>query len=186
MEKLPEQVVKINFDAAYDGRSSQLVVGIMARDSEGNVLLSCSKIHQRVVLAFAAKALTCRKSCRERYLRCAWFYYYRIRLQFDYLFIWFMVLGLLLFRGFVDLFENLLLLWMGVIDGFNALPDRNGESGYFVSVTLSSIGSFRHRVYPSRIRHGHCPRLVVAMVEVDKEDFVEFKLDWRLLGYLPT
>ncbi|MFQ6643792.1 hypothetical protein Gotur_017521, partial [Gossypium turneri] len=61
-KKPPEQVVKINLDAAYDERSSQSVVGIVARDSGGNFLLSCSEIHQRVVSAFAAEALACRKA----------------------------------------------------------------------------------------------------------------------------
>ncbi|MBA0764393.1 hypothetical protein Gotri_013749, partial [Gossypium trilobum] len=59
--KPPDRVVKINFDAAYDGRSNKLAVGIVARDSEGTVLLSCSEIHQGVASAFAAEALACRK-----------------------------------------------------------------------------------------------------------------------------
>lgn len=43
-----DQIVKINFDAAYDGRMRQSTAGIVARNSEGNVLLSCLEIHQRV------------------------------------------------------------------------------------------------------------------------------------------
>lgn len=56
------RVVKINFDAAYDSRSNKLAVGIVARDSEGTVLLSCSEIHKGVASTFAAEALACRKA----------------------------------------------------------------------------------------------------------------------------
>ncbi|KAA3472830.1 reverse transcriptase [Gossypium australe] len=48
------QFVKINFDATYDGNLCQSAVGIVAKDSEGNVLLSYSEIHQQVASAFAA------------------------------------------------------------------------------------------------------------------------------------
>ncbi|MBA0819779.1 hypothetical protein Gohar_021597, partial [Gossypium harknessii] len=57
--KPPDQVVKINFDAAYDKKFNQAAVGIVARESEGKVLLSCSEIYQRVASAFAAEALAC-------------------------------------------------------------------------------------------------------------------------------
>ncbi|MBA0844743.1 hypothetical protein Goarm_023377, partial [Gossypium armourianum] len=60
--KPPDRVVKINFDASYDGRQNKSAVGIVARDREGTVLLSCSEIHQRVTLAFAAEAIACRKA----------------------------------------------------------------------------------------------------------------------------
>ncbi|MFQ6650152.1 hypothetical protein Gotur_022987 [Gossypium turneri] len=50
------QFVKINFDAAYDGNLCQLAMGIVARDSEGNVLLSFIEIYHQVALAFAAEA----------------------------------------------------------------------------------------------------------------------------------
>ncbi|MBA0701532.1 hypothetical protein Goari_027014, partial [Gossypium aridum] len=63
--KPPDRVVKINFDAAYDGRSNKSVVGIVARDNEGTVLLSCSEIHQRVASAFAVEALVCRKAIQN-------------------------------------------------------------------------------------------------------------------------
>ncbi|KAK5771619.1 hypothetical protein PVK06_047845 [Gossypium arboreum] len=62
----PDQVVKINFDAAYDARTCQSTVGVVARNSEGGVLLSCSAIHQRVASAFAAEALACRTRPRSR------------------------------------------------------------------------------------------------------------------------
>ncbi|KAG8486373.1 hypothetical protein CXB51_019807 [Gossypium anomalum] len=58
------QFVKINFDAAYDGRLCPSAVGIMARNSEGNIFLSCSKIYQRVASAFTTKAFACRKVTR--------------------------------------------------------------------------------------------------------------------------
>ncbi|MBA0784878.1 hypothetical protein Gotri_025939 [Gossypium trilobum] len=60
--KPPDQVVKINFDAAYDKNFNQAAVGIVARESEGKVLLSYSKIYQPVASTFAAEALTCRKA----------------------------------------------------------------------------------------------------------------------------
>ncbi|MFQ6648037.1 hypothetical protein Gotur_021851 [Gossypium turneri] len=53
------QFVKINFDAAYDGNLCQSTVGIVARDSEGNVLLSFTEIHHQVASAFAAEAIAC-------------------------------------------------------------------------------------------------------------------------------
>lgn len=52
------QSVKINFDRAYDGRLCQSASGIVARNSEKNVLLVCSVIHQEVASAFVAEALT--------------------------------------------------------------------------------------------------------------------------------
>ncbi|KAA3466458.1 LINE-1 reverse transcriptase isogeny [Gossypium australe] len=56
----PSQFMKINFDAAYDGNICQSAVGIVARDSEGIVLLSYSEIHQQLASAFIAEAITCR------------------------------------------------------------------------------------------------------------------------------
>lgn len=56
------QFVNINFDTAYDGNLCQSAVGIVARDSEGNILLSFTEIHHQVVSAFAAKAIADRKS----------------------------------------------------------------------------------------------------------------------------
>ncbi|KAH1073318.1 hypothetical protein J1N35_025646 [Gossypium stocksii] len=40
----------------------QSTVGIVARDSKGNVLLSCSEIHQQVATSFSAEALACQKA----------------------------------------------------------------------------------------------------------------------------
>ncbi|MFQ6662826.1 hypothetical protein Gotur_030548 [Gossypium turneri] len=57
-----DRVVKINFDAAYDGRQSKAAIGVVAKDKEGLVLLSCSEVHQRVSSAFGAEAIACRKA----------------------------------------------------------------------------------------------------------------------------
>ncbi|MBA0783951.1 hypothetical protein Gotri_001585, partial [Gossypium trilobum] len=62
-EKVPNILtgfVKINFDAVYDGNLCQSAMGIVARDSEGNVLLSFIEIYHQVALAFAAEAIACR------------------------------------------------------------------------------------------------------------------------------
>ncbi|MBA0707733.1 hypothetical protein Golax_019754 [Gossypium laxum] len=59
--KSPDQFVKINFDAGYDGKGNQATVGIVARDSEGKTLLSCSEIYQQVTSVFVAEELACRK-----------------------------------------------------------------------------------------------------------------------------
>ncbi|KAA3481359.1 reverse transcriptase [Gossypium australe] len=58
----PYQFVKINFDGAYDMKEQFSASGIVARDSEGEVLASKSKIHTNVVSAFAAEALACREA----------------------------------------------------------------------------------------------------------------------------
>ncbi|KAA3470487.1 reverse transcriptase [Gossypium australe] len=55
----PYHVVKINFDGAYDMKEQLSASGIVARDSEGEVLASKSKIHKNVASAFAAEALAC-------------------------------------------------------------------------------------------------------------------------------
>ncbi|KAA3488218.1 reverse transcriptase [Gossypium australe] len=56
----PDQTVKINFDAAYDGKICQAAVGIVARNREGSVLLSFSMIYPQVESVFAAEAIACR------------------------------------------------------------------------------------------------------------------------------
>lgn len=58
----PGQIVKINFDGAYNERIWQSAFGIVVRNSEGFVLLTCTEIHYRVLSAFPAEALTCRKA----------------------------------------------------------------------------------------------------------------------------
>ncbi|KAK5825314.1 hypothetical protein PVK06_020132 [Gossypium arboreum] len=60
----PGQSVKINFDVTYDGRLCHSTLGIVARNSEGNVLLPYSEIHQQVTSAFLAEALACRKTAQ--------------------------------------------------------------------------------------------------------------------------
>ncbi|MFQ6667849.1 hypothetical protein Gotur_033734 [Gossypium turneri] len=56
----PDQFVKINFDAAFDGNLNQSAARIVARDSEGNVLLSLTDVHNQVASAFAVEAIACR------------------------------------------------------------------------------------------------------------------------------
>ncbi|KAH1108545.1 hypothetical protein J1N35_012313 [Gossypium stocksii] len=58
----PKQAVKINFDGAFDEELAHSASGVVARNSEGYVLLSCSEIHQHVYSSFAAEALACRKA----------------------------------------------------------------------------------------------------------------------------
>ncbi|KAA3481069.1 reverse transcriptase [Gossypium australe] len=55
----PREFIKINFDSAYDGNYNHSTSGIVVRNEEGIVLLSCSEIHQGVVSAFAAEAIAC-------------------------------------------------------------------------------------------------------------------------------
>ncbi|XP_052486336.1 uncharacterized protein LOC128041067 [Gossypium raimondii] len=59
---LQESFIKINFDGAYDRSKNQSGVGIVARDSEGTILFSCSEIHSNISSAFAAEAIACRKA----------------------------------------------------------------------------------------------------------------------------
>ncbi|MBA0671548.1 hypothetical protein Goklo_029520, partial [Gossypium klotzschianum] len=54
--KPPDRIVKINFDGAYDDRQKRSAVGIVAKDREGTVLLSCAKNHHRISSAFEAEA----------------------------------------------------------------------------------------------------------------------------------
>ncbi|MBA0755464.1 hypothetical protein Gogos_022198 [Gossypium gossypioides] len=61
-EKPVDRVVKINFDAAYKIGQNKAAIGVVARDKEGSVLLSCSEVHQRVSLAFGAEAIACWKA----------------------------------------------------------------------------------------------------------------------------
>ncbi|KAK5777284.1 hypothetical protein PVK06_045251 [Gossypium arboreum] len=58
----PSEFVKINFDGANDATHQQSALGIVARNEEGVVLLSCSEIHHGVTFAFAAEAIACQKA----------------------------------------------------------------------------------------------------------------------------
>ncbi|MBA0753153.1 hypothetical protein Gogos_021457 [Gossypium gossypioides] len=62
----PGASIKINFDGAYDVCHFQSASGIMAKNNERTVLLSCSEIHQEVASAFTAEALACRKAIIAR------------------------------------------------------------------------------------------------------------------------
>ncbi|XP_040944169.1 uncharacterized protein [Gossypium hirsutum] len=61
-KKPMDSFVKINFDAAYERGQNKADIGVVARDKEGSVLLSCSEVHQRVSSAFGAEAIACRKA----------------------------------------------------------------------------------------------------------------------------
>ncbi|MBA0637092.1 hypothetical protein Godav_021856, partial [Gossypium davidsonii] len=44
-----DRVVKINFDAAYEGGQNKAAIGVVARDKEGSVLLSCSEWEKVII-----------------------------------------------------------------------------------------------------------------------------------------
>ncbi|MFQ6659504.1 hypothetical protein Gotur_028382 [Gossypium turneri] len=50
--------------AAFDENVRQSAVGIVARDSQGNALLSITELHHQVASAFAAEAIACRTATR--------------------------------------------------------------------------------------------------------------------------
>ncbi|PPD99269.1 hypothetical protein GOBAR_DD03702 [Gossypium barbadense] len=54
-----ESFININFDGAYDKSQNRSASGIVARDSERNILFSCSEIHSNISSAFAAEAIAC-------------------------------------------------------------------------------------------------------------------------------
>ncbi|MFQ6668329.1 hypothetical protein Gotur_034012 [Gossypium turneri] len=56
------EFIKINFDSAYNESQNRLALGIVARDAEGKVLLSCSKIYNDITSAFAVEAIACWKA----------------------------------------------------------------------------------------------------------------------------
>ncbi|KAA3483188.1 reverse transcriptase [Gossypium australe] len=56
----PYQTVKINFDGAFDMKEHLSASGVVVRDNEGSVIVSKSRLHEKVASAFAAEALACR------------------------------------------------------------------------------------------------------------------------------
>ncbi|MBA0784886.1 hypothetical protein Gotri_027092 [Gossypium trilobum] len=54
--------IKINFDGAFDKNQNRSASGVVVRDSEGQILLSCTEIHENISSAFAAEAIACRKA----------------------------------------------------------------------------------------------------------------------------
>ncbi|MBA0736547.1 hypothetical protein Gogos_010089, partial [Gossypium gossypioides] len=56
------EFIKINFDGAYNESQNRSASGILVRDAEGRVLLSCSEIHNDITSAFAAEAIACWKA----------------------------------------------------------------------------------------------------------------------------
>ncbi|KAH1122211.1 hypothetical protein J1N35_005371 [Gossypium stocksii] len=61
----PREFVKINFDGAYDATHQKSALGVVVRNEEGLVILSCSEIHHGVSSAFAAEAIACRKAVQR-------------------------------------------------------------------------------------------------------------------------
>ncbi|MBA0575090.1 hypothetical protein Golob_024235, partial [Gossypium lobatum] len=61
--KYPQwEFIKINFDGAYNQNQNRSATVVVARDSEGKILLSCSEIHNEISSAFAAGAIACQKA----------------------------------------------------------------------------------------------------------------------------
>ncbi|KAA3477128.1 glycine, alanine and asparagine-rich protein-like [Gossypium australe] len=60
----PRESVKINFDGAFGRQNNISASGIVARNDEGCILLSCSETHKEVTSAFAVEALACQKAVR--------------------------------------------------------------------------------------------------------------------------
>ncbi|MBA0552157.1 hypothetical protein Golob_022994, partial [Gossypium lobatum] len=60
--KPTDSFIKINFDAAYVRGQNKAAIGVVARNDEGLVLLSCSEVYQWVPSAFGAEAIACRKA----------------------------------------------------------------------------------------------------------------------------
>ncbi|KAG8490621.1 hypothetical protein CXB51_013849 [Gossypium anomalum] len=58
----PDSIVKINFDGAYDGCHYKSASGIVVRNAEGIIHLSCSETQKEVASTFATEALACRKA----------------------------------------------------------------------------------------------------------------------------
>lgn len=52
-------IIKINFDGAFDNQGFKAVLGIIARDERGSVLLEQSNFQENVTSAFTAEALAC-------------------------------------------------------------------------------------------------------------------------------
>ncbi|MBA0683303.1 hypothetical protein Goari_024970, partial [Gossypium aridum] len=59
MESPSGYAIKINFNGAYNGHNFRLTLGIIARNVEGRVLISCLEIHDGVSTVFSVEALTC-------------------------------------------------------------------------------------------------------------------------------
>ncbi|KAA3467625.1 reverse transcriptase [Gossypium australe] len=56
----PGQMLKINFDGAFEARRKRAALGVVVRDRKGRILLSKSELYNGVESAFAAEALACR------------------------------------------------------------------------------------------------------------------------------
>ncbi|KAA3460000.1 reverse transcriptase [Gossypium australe] len=58
----PFQKVKINFDGGFDVQAHFFASGVVARDNTRSVLVSKSRVHEKVGSAFVAEALACREA----------------------------------------------------------------------------------------------------------------------------
>ncbi|MBA0587012.1 hypothetical protein Gorai_000149, partial [Gossypium raimondii] len=62
MESPSGYAIKINFNGAYNGHNFRSTLGIIARNVEGRVLISCLEIHDGVSTVFSVEALACHRA----------------------------------------------------------------------------------------------------------------------------
>ncbi|KAK9003211.1 hypothetical protein V6N11_060777 [Hibiscus sabdariffa] len=58
----PESVIKVNFDSSYSSRNASATSGIIARNSQGLIMETCSFPHMNVADAFVAEAYACKQA----------------------------------------------------------------------------------------------------------------------------
>ncbi|KAA3460897.1 reverse transcriptase [Gossypium australe] len=58
----PGQAVKINFDGAFNERTKQSASGVVARDSNGHVIITSIELYREAASAFVAEAIACRRA----------------------------------------------------------------------------------------------------------------------------
>ncbi|KAK8706649.1 hypothetical protein V6N13_050204 [Hibiscus sabdariffa] len=54
-----ENVIKLNFDAAYDAQSNKSFSGVICRDNAGFIMAACTSPHSHLADAFLAEVLAC-------------------------------------------------------------------------------------------------------------------------------
>ncbi|MBA0829321.1 hypothetical protein Goarm_013933, partial [Gossypium armourianum] len=64
MESPSGYAIKINFNGAYNGHNFRSTLGIIARNVEGRVLISCLEIHDGVSTVFLSKLLRVIGRCK--------------------------------------------------------------------------------------------------------------------------
>ncbi|MBA0557335.1 hypothetical protein Golob_014410, partial [Gossypium lobatum] len=62
MESPSGYAIKINFNGAYNGYNFRSTLGIIARNVEERVLISCLEIYDGVSTVFFVEALTCHRA----------------------------------------------------------------------------------------------------------------------------